>query len=57
MSFKREGTPEPMQTLKFRCLSCGQETLTLVNGRCNLCNLNDVNPILPETKPKKNKKK
>lgn len=48
MSFKRIGTPEPMQTIKFRCTQCGNEATALTDGKCSTCNTQRQNTEVKE---------
>ena len=61
MTFKRVGTPEPLQTVKFRCTKCGNETSTLIDGKCESCNIKatkkeDVEKIVEEAIKKEGEK-
>jgi len=56
MSFTRTGSPEPLQTLKFKCFQCGQETLHLLNGRCQNCNSQESATKISKILEKLNKK-
>jgi ribosomal protein L37E len=57
MSFKRQGTPENLEPVMFKCPRCGKESITLINGICELCGLNDTNTEIKKTsKHKKHKK-
>jgi hypothetical protein len=55
MTFKRIGTPEKAQILKFKCIQCGHETITLMNGLCNLCHSQDYFKKLAESMEKHRK--
>ena len=45
--FKRMGTPEPINVLKFRCNHCGQEVVTVTNGVCLTCQTQLPKPSEP----------
>ena len=58
MSFKRQGTPEDLKPVLFKCPKCGRETITLIHGICELCGLpdndTDIKKISKRKKHKKN---
>jgi len=57
MSFKRKGTPEPLQPIKFKCLVCGSDAVELIAGHCPVCAaVLDITPDPGKMKKTKTKK-
>jgi len=59
MVFLRTGIPDKFTVLKFRCLQCGAESATLVNGKCGICSSQKiwVPPEILKSRKKKNVRK
>jgi ribosomal protein L37E len=54
MSFTRHGSNEELETLTFKCPQCGKKSITLINGICELCGLDNIEE---QKKPAKHRKK